>query len=111
MNTKLITKICLTEFYYPIVNSMNLILFKYGTLYSLLENLVTKKITISSAYADQICFITDLMRGYYKSKLIDIEVIKNELFYNTVLTKAKNVFLDTKKRSKDRDKEFLFTQI
>ena len=35
--------------------------------------------------------------GYNESKLIDIKAIKDEFFYNTVLTKAKKVFLDTKK--------------
>ena len=40
------------------------------------------------------------MYGYDESKLTDIEAIKNEFFYNTVLTKAKTVFLDTKKTKK-----------
>ena len=32
------------------------------------------------------------MHGYNESKLVDIDTMKNELFYNTVLTKTKNVF-------------------
>ena len=40
------------------------------------------------------------MDGYDKSKLINIEIINNEFFYTTVLTKAKKVFLDTKKKIK-----------
>ena len=79
---------------------------KYGTLYSLLENLVTKKITINSANAGQIYFIIDLMHGYNKSKLVDTEAIKNDLFYDTVLTKAKKVFLDTKKNTRRGTKSF-----
>ena len=43
---------------------------KYGTLYDLLENLVTKKITVNSANADQISFIINLMNGYNESKLL-----------------------------------------
>ena len=37
---------------------------KYVTLYSLLKDLVTRKITINSANADQISVIIDLMHGY-----------------------------------------------
>ena len=82
---------------------------KYGTLYGLLKNLLTKKTIIGSANADQISFITDLMHGYDESKLTDVEVIKDEFyFYNAFLTKAKRVFLDTKKYPK---KEFFSTQI
>ena len=73
---------------------------RYGSLYSLLKNLVTRKMTINSANADQISFIIDLIHGYDESKLTDIETIKNEFFYNTVLIKAKNVFLDTKENPK-----------
>ena len=65
---------------------------KYGTLYDLLENLVTKKTTVNSANAYQIFFIINLINGYNESKLTDIKAIKDEFFYNTVLTKAKNVF-------------------
>ena len=65
---------------------------KYGTLYSLLKNLLIKKMTINSASADQISLIIDLMHEYDESKLIDIEVINNGFFYNTVLTKVKEVF-------------------
>ena len=70
---------------------------KYGTLYSLLKDLVTRKMTINSANADKIFFMVDLMHAYDEGKLIDIETINNKFFYNTVLTKAKKVFLDTKK--------------
>ena len=73
---------------------------KYGTSYDLLENLVSKKTTVNSANADQISFIINLMNGYNESKLIDIKAIKDEFFYNIVLTKSKEVFLDTKKNSK-----------
>ena len=83
---------------------------KYGTLYSSLKNFVTRKMTRKSASADQTSFIIDLMHGYDESKLTDIEVIKNESFYNTVLTKPKKVFLDTKK-DKKRNKKLLSKEI
>ena len=70
---------------------------KYGTLYILLEDLVTRKMTLNNANADQISFIIDLMHGYDESKLLDIEAVKNEFFYNTVLTKNKKMFLILKK--------------
>ena len=50
---------------------------KYGTLYDLLENLVTKKTTVSSANADQIYYKINLMNGYNESKLTDIKAIKD----------------------------------
>ena len=87
MKKKLITKIFLTEFYYPMVNLMNF-----------LENLVTKKTSVNSANADQISFIINLMNGYNERELIDIKAIKDEFLYNTVLTKAQKCFLDTKKK-------------
>ena len=37
---------------------------KYGTLYSLLKDLVTRKTTVRSANADQISFMINLMHGY-----------------------------------------------
>ena len=46
------------------------------------------------------------MHGYDEGKLIDIETIKNEFFYNTALTKAKKDFLDTKKKFKKGIKIF-----
>ena len=44
------------------------------------------------------------MHGYGKSKLTDMEAIKNEFFCTTFLTKAKNVFLNTKKGNKIQTK-------
>ena len=80
---------------------------KYGTLYGLLKNLLTKKTIIDRANADQISFIIDLMHGYDGSKLTDAEVIKDECyFYNVFLRKAKRVFLDTKKNPKREIKSF-----
>ena len=74
----------------------------------MLENVVTKKMTIDSANADQISLIINLMDGYNKSKLTDTEAIKNEFFYNAVLTKSEKVFLDTKKVEKKGIRNFLF---
>ena len=73
---------------------------KYGTLYDLLGDLVARKRTVNSANGDQISFIINLMNGYTGSNLIDIKTKKDELFYNPVLTKAKKVFVDTKKIQK-----------
>ena len=40
-----------------------------GTPYDLLDNLLTKKVTINDAKADQISFITNLMHGCDKNDL------------------------------------------
>ena len=66
----------------------------------MLENLVTKKTTVNSANSDQISFIINLMNRYNDNKLTDIKAIKDEFFYNTILTKARKAFLDTKKNQK-----------
>ena len=47
------------------------------------------------------------MDEYNESKLTDTKATKYEFFYNTVLTKAKKVFLDTKKNSKKLIRSFL----
>ena len=73
---------------------------KHGTLYDLLENLVTKKAIVNSANGDQRSFIINLMNGYNEGTLIDVKATKDKFFYNTVLTKAKIAFLDTKKIQK-----------
>ena len=46
------------------------------------------------------------MNRYNESKLIDIKAIKNDFFYNTVLTKAKKYFSDTKKIQKKGEEVF-----
>ena len=56
------------------------LIWLYGGLYSLLEDLVTRKMTVNSTNADQISFIINLMNGYNESKLIDIKAIKDEFF-------------------------------
>ena len=40
------------------------LLKKHGSLYSLLENLVTRKTTINGANADQVSFIINIMHEY-----------------------------------------------
>ena len=42
---------------------------KYGTLYNLLDNLLSSKITKSKANADQTSFIISLMNGYDENDL------------------------------------------
>ena len=60
MSIKLVTK-----FYHLVVNSRKLIfLKKYGTLYRLLKDLLTRRMTLKDAIDAQINFINDLMRGY-----------------------------------------------
>ena len=107
IKTKLVTKICfrilLSDGKFHVFKFFK----KYGTLYDLLENLVTKKTTANSANADQMSAIINLMDGYNESKLIDIRAIKDAFFYNTVLIKAKKVFLDTTKNSKKGISSFL----
>ena len=51
---------------------------KYGTLYDLLENLVTKKTTINSSNANQTSFIIELMHGYDEGKLILKKIKKRD---------------------------------
>ena len=65
-----------------------------------MKNLVTKKMTVNSANANQIAFIINLMHGYDESKLIDMKTIENEFFYNAALIKANKVILDTKENPK-----------
>ena len=45
---------------------------KYGTLFSLLEDLITRKMSINSANADQISFAINLMHGYNEQDLFDM---------------------------------------
>ena len=47
------------------------------------------------------------MNGYNENKLIDTKTVKDEFFYNTALTKAKKVFLDTKRNFKKGIRTFL----
>ena len=73
---------------------------KYGTLYSLMEDLVTKKMTVNSADADQISFISNLMHGYDDWDLFYMKTLGSGVFYNRAFTKAKEVFLDTRNQKK-----------
>ena len=73
---------------------------KYGTLFSLLQSLVTRKMTVDSANADQMSFIINLMHGYSDEKLYDTKEVKSEFLHNIALAKPKNVFSDTKNNSK-----------
>ena len=79
---------------------------KYDTLSIFLEGLVTKKMTVSSANADQISFIINLMYGYSDEKLYGIEEAKSNFFCSTALIKSKNVFLNTKKNPRKEIKSF-----
>ena len=63
--------------------------------------------SVSNANADQIPFIINLMPGYSEWELYGIKEAKSKFFHNTILTKANDVFLDTKKKSKKRSKELL----
>ena len=81
---------------------------KYGSLFSLLKNLVTRKMTANSANTDQMSFIINLMHGYYdwdfdKKAQIDLE---SGRFHSIVLTKANDVSLDTNKNLKKGIKSF-----
>ena len=73
----------------------------------LLENLLTEETIVNSANIDQISFIIDLMYRCDESKLINVGPIKDKsYFYNAFLTKAKRVFLDTKKNPEKRTNNF-----
>ena len=87
---------------------------KYGTLYSLLEDLVTRKTTVNIAKINQTSFIINLMHGYNERDFdnkTQMGLEKGGCFYNTVLVNANSVFLDTKKISKKRNKRLLSNQI
>ena len=82
---------------------------EYGSLYSLLENLVTRKTTVNSANVDQISFIINLMHGYNdwdfdKKTQIDLEKGRS---HNIALARANDIFLDTKIYSNKGIKSFL----
>ena len=64
---------------------------KYGMLYDFLQNLVTSKINIDDANADQISFVINLIWGYNKNDLFDNETCnKKSIFWEyKVLNKAK----------------------
>ena len=67
-----------------------------------MESLLTRKTIVSSANADQISFIIDLMHGYDRSKLTDRETIMDESYFpnnprNVLPIKAQRIFPDTKK--------------
>ena len=79
---------------------------KYDTLFSLLEDLVTRKMTVDDANADQLSFIINLMCGYDEKKLYSKEQVKSSFFHNTILTKANSVSLDTKKNPRKEIKSF-----
>ena len=107
MKTRLITKnlscrILLLDGKFNITNFLK----KYGTLSSLLEDLVTRKMTVNSVNADQISFIINLMHGYNEGEFFDIKALVSKFLYNTVLTKANNFFLDIKK-IQGKNKELL----
>ena len=57
---------------------------KYGSLYSLLENLVTRKTDVNNANADQISFIINQMHGCKDQNLVDKKTMGTEFFHNTI---------------------------
>ena len=96
-------KICLIIFFYDEddVRSHGInFLKKYGTLYNLLEDLVTSKITVDNASVDQISFIINLLYRYKDNDLFDekteMSVKKGKSWNNEALTKANKILLSTK---------------
>ena len=80
---------------------------KYGSLYSLLKNLVTRKTTVNSGNIDKIFFIINVMHGYNDSNFdnktkTDLE---SGRFQSIVLARANDAFLDTKKIQKEKRKK------
>ena len=71
---------------------------KYGTLYNLLENLVTNKIKIHKAYAVQRRFIINLMLGYNKIDLFGKETWETESISRIykILNKANEILFNCK---------------
>ena len=56
------------------------ILEKYGTIFSLMESLVTRKMSVDNANADQISFIVNSMHGYSDEKLYGTKKVKSKFF-------------------------------
>ena len=71
----------------------------------MLEGVITRKMAVNDANADQISFIINLMHGYDEWRLDGIREVKSEFLHNTTLTKAKKVSLDAKKIQKKRNKK------
>ena len=82
---------------------------KYGTFYNLLEDLVTSKITVDIANADQISFIINLMRGY-KSNLFgektEMSVKKGKSWKKNASIRANKIILSTKTNPRKEIKSF-----
>ena len=74
---------------FHIINFLN----KYNTHSSLMEGLVTRKMTVNSTKVDQMSFIINLMNGYDEGKMYGIKELKRNFFHNTILTKANDIFL------------------
>ena len=74
MKTKLITKNLSYKILFP-DSTVHITDFleKYDTLFSLLEGLTTRKMTVNNANADQISFIINLMHGYDDWRFTDLE--------------------------------------
>ena len=75
------------------------LLKKYGALYNLLEDLVTSKINIDDANADQIIDIINLMRGYEKMICLIKKYTREKTFFGKMkfLIKQKKFFTIAKK--------------
>ena len=62
--------------------------------------------TVNSANVDQISLIINLMHGYNEQEFHNIKEMESKFFHNTILTKANDVFVDTKKNSRKGIKSF-----
>ena len=71
-----------------------------------MEGLVATKMIVNGANTDQISFKINLMHGYDEEKLYGIKELKRKFFHNTILTKANDVFLDTKENPRKEIKNF-----
>ena len=106
MRVRLSIKICLTKstlIKKIILDFMRLIfLEKFVTLYDLLKNLVTSKISIDNAIADEIYFIINLMTGYDKTDLfakkIKTHKKKSDSWENEAIDKANETFYNSYKK-------------
>ena len=57
----------------------------------MLEGVITRKMAVNDANADQISFIINLMHGYDEWRLDSIREVKSEFLHNTTLTDAKKI--------------------
>ena len=81
---------------------------RYGTLYGLLEDLITRKVNIDNANVDLLNIIINSLHGYNKNDLFDkkIQIKKSNSLKNEPLKKTRIIFYNAKMNPEKRIKIF-----